>query len=228
MLYFICFRGDVSIWAPLLFCNKYQNYHQGLNHHLNYGKHRRSIFSWAKNQQVLCNPGRMQPIFKPKSFMTKTVTEDIKIGSCHGNWHAEDKHVDKKLQTDTKKLKEYIGLLIRDSVIQLHILKGVKYFPCEHQLFGWWTLTEVLLPVSCPQGIEGILYCVLNCIESGTCLWKKPRALRFPFLFLHETWGTLGSKPKDHPFTSRALRNMNRTALSPNNLLLVSLSLTSS
>lgn len=29
--------------------------------------------------------------------------EDIKIRSCHGNWHAEDKYVDKKLQTDTKK-----------------------------------------------------------------------------------------------------------------------------
>lgn len=31
--------------------------------------------------------------------------EDIKIGSCHGNWHAEHKYVDKKLQR-YKKMKE--------------------------------------------------------------------------------------------------------------------------
>lgn len=32
----------------------------------------------------------------------KTVMEDIKIRSRHGNWHAEDKYADKKLQRDTK------------------------------------------------------------------------------------------------------------------------------
>lgn len=48
MLYFICFQGDVSIWAPLLFCNKYQNYHQGLNHHLNLWQTQKVIFFLSK------------------------------------------------------------------------------------------------------------------------------------------------------------------------------------
>lgn len=44
----------------------------------------------------------MQPVFKLKTFTMKTVMEDIKIRSRHGNWHAEDKYADKKLQRDTK------------------------------------------------------------------------------------------------------------------------------
>lgn len=31
MLYFICFQEDVSIWAPILFFNKYQNHNQAPN-----------------------------------------------------------------------------------------------------------------------------------------------------------------------------------------------------
>lgn len=55
--------------------------------------------------------------------------EDIKISSCHGNWHAEDKYVDKKLQRDTKKMKGINWIANQEFSHTVTHLEGCEIFP---------------------------------------------------------------------------------------------------